>query len=247
MAHKPNFIRKKKRKIHGETFWDKEYKQPEHLRLSDKPAEDLVKFTRWLLRRKRNDLLDKSSQILDVGCGNGRNLIYLSQNFGVSGTGIDISSAALAQARKQSANLSLKFIQNKAQNILPAENVSQSLVLDMMTSHFLSSTERRQLRDEIYRVLAPGGFLFMKTFLKDKDLHTARLIKNFPGKEDGTYIHPVMGIQEYVYSEKELMEFLQEKFIIRKVHRSHKHIKKGKAYKRRTIVVYAEKDFSRIN
>ncbi len=247
MAHKPNFIRKKKRKIHGDTFWDREYKNPEHLKLSHNPAEDLVKFTRWLVRQKRSDLLDNSSQVLDVGCGNGRNLIYLSQNFGLPSTGIDISSAALAQAKRLSINLPIKFFQHKAQNTLPAKDASQSLVLDMMTSHFLSGEERQQLRDEIYRVLVPGGFLFMKTFLRDQDLHTKRLIKDFPGKENGTYIHPVMGVQEYVYSEKDLLEFLREKFIIRKVYRSHKHIRKGKAYKRRTIVIYAEKDFDRIS
>ena len=37
--------------------------------------------------------------------------------------------------------------------------------------------------------------------------------------------------------------FLGEKFIVRKIYRSHKHAFKGKAKKRRTISVYAEKDY----
>jgi hypothetical protein len=52
-----------------------------------------------------------------------------------------------------------------------------------------------------------------------------------------------MGVAEFVYSEEELIEFLSEKFIIRKIYRSHRHISKGKASKRRTITVYAEKDY----
>jgi hypothetical protein len=83
----------------------------------------------------------------------------------------------------------------------------------------------------------------MKTFLKDKDLHTARLIGERPGPEDGSYIHPVMGVAEYVYSEEELVNFLAEKFIVRKIYRSHKHAFKGRARKRRTISIYAEKDY----
>jgi ubiquinone/menaquinone biosynthesis C-methylase UbiE len=116
----------------------------------------------------------------------------------------------------------------------------------MMTSHFLDKDGRKRLRDEIFRVLEPGGFFFMKTFLKDEDGHTARLLKEHPGEEPGSYIHPVMGVAEYVYSEEELLAFLSEKFIIRKVYRSHRHALKGGTGKRRTISVYAEKDYGRV-
>ncbi|MCA9360887.1 hypothetical protein KC730_03285, partial [Candidatus Kaiserbacteria bacterium] len=115
--------------------------------------------------------------------------------------------------------------------------------LDMMTSHFLDKIGRERLRDELFRSLVPGGYLFIKTFLKDNDLHTKRLLADSPGQEDGSYIHPVMGVAEYVYSEEELVAFLEEKFIVRKIYRSHKHAFKGRARKRRTISIYAEKDY----
>ena len=113
----------------------------------------------------------------------------------------------------------------------------------MMTSHFLEREGRIALRDELHRALIPGGFIFMKTFLKDEDLHTARLLKDHPGTEAGSYIHPVMGVAEYVYSEDELVAFLSEKFIVRQIYRSHRHAQKGGAGKRRTISIYAEKDY----
>lgn len=240
---KPNFVKKRKRKVHGATFWDQEYTNPAHLKLSDKESEDLAKFTRWLARRERSDLLSAPASVLDAGCGNGRNLIYLAREFGLSGVGIDISAAAIAQARRASIDLPISYEVKNANELLPAIDQSQSLVLDMMTSHFLDADSRRQLRDELFRVLTPGGYLFMKTFLKDKDLHTARLIKEQPGEEEGSYIHPVMGVAEYVYSEEELVDFLSEKFIVRKIYRSHKHAFKGRARKRRTISIYAEKDY----
>ncbi len=243
MAVKPNFTRKKKRKVHGATFWDKEYTTPEHLKLSTNESEDLAKFTRWIERRERMDVLAPGVSVVDAGCGNGRNLIFLAREFGVSGVGVDISAAAIAQAKAASKDLPLQYHVGSAGSPLPVADASQTLALDMMTSHFLDAAGRTALRDEIYRSLAPGGFLFMKTFLKDKDLHTARLLKDFPGAEEGSYIHPVMGVPEYVYGEEELIAFLSEKFIIHKIYRSHKHASKGKARKRRTISVYAEKPF----
>lgn len=242
MAHKPNFTKKKKRKQHGATFWDNEYKNPEHLKLSTAQSEDLEKFTRWVIRRTREDVLAPKAEVLDVGCGNGRNLIFLAQTFGTRGTGYDISKTAIAQAIAASKGLHLSYTARSIAGPLTVPDNSQSLVLDMMSSHFLDSSERLQLRDEIHRALVPGGLLFMKTFLKDEDLHTRRLLQDFPGAEAGSYIHPVMGVAEYVYSEEELTAFLGERFIIHKIYRSHKHAFRGQARKRRTITIYAEKD-----
>lgn len=242
MARKPNFTKKKKRKQHGETFWDAEYKNPTHLKLSTNPSEDLEKFTRWVIRRKREDVFGPKASVLDVGCGNGRNLIYLNQSFGNPGVGYDISKAAIAQAAGFSRKMPIKYTARTIGGKLDIEDNSQALVLDMMTSHFLDKEERLFLRDEIHRTLEPGGLLFMKTFLKDGDLHTKRLVKELPGKELGSYIHPVMGVAEYVYGEEELVDFLSEKFVIHKIYRSHKHTFRGQARKRRTITIYAEKD-----
>ncbi|MEK7638923.1 MAG: class I SAM-dependent methyltransferase [Patescibacteria group bacterium] len=243
MARKPNFVKKKKRQVHGAAFWDREYTHPEHLQLSSDESEDLAKFTRWLPRQDRMDILAPQASAIDIGCGNGRNLIFLARSFGMSGVGFDISSAAIAQAKAASTSLPLSYFVRKAEEPLPVEAGSQALALDMMTSHFLNGAERKALRDEIYRALKPGGFLFMKTFLKDGDLHTKRLLEEHPATEPGTYIHPVMGVPEYVYSEEALVDFLREKFIVHKIYRSHRHISRGKARKRRTISVYAEKDY----
>jgi SAM-dependent methyltransferase len=244
MPMKPNFTKKKKRQVHGATFWDTEYNNPQHLKLSTKESEDLAKFTRWVIRFERGDILAPETSAVDAGCGNGRNLIFLAREFNMKGVGIDISNAAISQAKAASTEFNIKYAVQSAALKLPAEDSSQTLALDMMTSHFLNKKEREKLRDELHRTLVPGGFLFMKTFLKDKDLHTARLLTEAPGTEDGSYIHPVMGVAEYVYSEEELVAFLSEKFIVRKIYRSHKHAFKGRARKRRTISIYAEKDYS---
>jgi len=247
MPKKPNFTPKKKRKVHGAAFWDQEYTNPKHLKLSERESGDLAKCTRFLIRRKRGDILAAGNSAVDAGCGNGRNLLWLANEFDMKGAGVDISSAAIAQARRlaqtDGKGLDIKYYVGTAGDPLPVADESQALALDMMTSHFLTADERAALRDELWRSLVPGGFLFMKTFLRDEDSHTERLIRQAPGPEDGSYIHPVMGVPEYVYYEQDLKEFLGDKFIIRQIYRSHRHKSKDGRGKRRTISVYAEKDY----
>lgn len=235
-------VKNRKKNRHGTAFWDKEYTQAEHLALSEEASGDLMKFCRWLERQTKRTLLNPTNSAIDLGCGNGRNLVYLAAQYGMRGIGYDSSSAAIKEARRLAQEHQLTFETRSMAGVLDAPDDSQTLALDMMSSHFLKKEERSFLRDEIHRVLKPGGFLFMKTFLKDGDLHTERLIEEKPGDEAGSYIHPVIGVQEYVYGEEELISFLEEQFIVHKVYTSHKHVSKGKAWKRRTISVYAEKD-----
>jgi len=239
---KPNFVKKKKRQPHGAAFWDSEYANPEHLALSNSPGEDFEKFTRWLDRTDYAGILTAEQTVADFGCGNGRHLIFLAQTFGMVGIGFDQSQAGIAWARKLSDGLPITYEARSISGTFTLLDDSQSLALDMMTSHYLNTNERTVLRDEIFRTLKPGGFLFMKTFLLDGDLHSVRLLRDSPGKEPGNYIHPVIGVEEHVYSEEELILFLREKFIVHKIYRSHKHAFRGRALKRRTITVYLQKD-----
>lgn len=235
-------VKNRKKRTHGTAFWDQEYTNAEHLALSEEASGDLEKFCRWLERATKRTVLNVTSSVIDMGCGNGRNLIYLAREFGMHGIGYDSSGAAIKEAKRLAEGLQLRFETRSMAGVITEPEESQMLALDMMSSHFLKHGEREKLRNEIYRVLKPGGYLFMKTFLADGDLHTKRLIEEKPGDEPGSYIHPVIGVQEHVYSEAELVEFLSEKFIIHKTYLSHKHMLKGKAWKRRTISVYAQKD-----
>lgn len=209
--------------------------------LSGNPSEDLVKFTRWLSREHGGKYLNKTISILDLGCGNGRNLIYLAQEFGCRGIGFDISHEATAQAARLSKELPLTYETRSIAGPIPLADGSQMLVLDMMTSHFLKEAERKELLNEIVRVLRPNGWLFFKTFLRDEDEHAERLLREHPSGEEGSYIHPVIGVSEHVFTEKEISEFLGEYFTIHKVAKSHRHTRHGKAWKRRSVSVYAQK------
>ena len=230
-----------KQKRGGQAFWDAEYSEGGHLALSMNPSEDLEKFTRWLEREEGRKTLNVTASVLDLGCGNGRNLIWLSETYGTRGVGYDISTEAVRQAKKYSDahKLSLTYEARTIAGPITLPDASQSLVLDMMTSHFLKSEERVALMQEIFRVLKPGGFLFYKTFLLDEDRHAKRMIAENPAEETNTYIHPKIGVAEHVATEEEIIAAYGTDFVVHKIHKSHRH--RGKDAKRRSITVYLQK------
>lgn len=234
-------MKKRRRKGVGKDFWNSEYKTSEYLALSTNPSSDLQKFMRWIERNTPNNKYETITDVLDLGCGNGRNLIYLAKEFGLSGVGIDISREAIEQAEKASMNLDIIYHTQSISETIPLPDNSKTLIIDMMTSHFLNKSERSFLLTEIIRVLKPGGWFYFKTFLLDNDEHAMRLIKESPAQEMGSYIHPHIGVAEHIFTEQEIQETLYDEFFIHKITKSHKHRLKGKAAKRRSISVYAQK------
>ncbi len=226
----------------GKQFWDSEYSRPAHLALSEEPAEDLVKFTRFLERKHGRKFLNVTAQALDLGCGNGRNLIFLAKEFGMRGVGYDISKTAIEQAKKNAVSLPLQFSVRSLLDPIPLPDSSVTIALDMMSSHILKRIEREALRTEILRVLKPEGWLFFKSFLLEEDAHAKRLLKEHPAEEEGMYIHPEIGKAEYVWTEESLKEFFEPYFTIHRQEKSHKHLHAdGSPWKRRTVSAYLEK------
>jgi SAM-dependent methyltransferase len=209
----------------------------------------LVKFSRWLARQTGGAILNRAALVLDLGCGNGRNLIYLAKEFGVRGVGYDISAEAVAQAKKATGGSApLEFHVRALEDPLPPADGSVALVLDLMSSHVLRDAGRQKLKQEILRVLKPGGFLCLKSFLLDEDRHAKRLLRDNPAGEGG-YIHPRLGVYEHVWSEDEIEDFFLPEFEIHKIDKSHKHLRTVRlrgasarqAFRRRTFTAYLEK------
>ena len=212
--------------------------------LSDEPAEDLEKFCRWLERNHGKKYLNVTTRALDLGSGNGRNLIYLAKNYGMRCIGYDISDEGVKLAKRASEGMLINYVVRSIEGDIDEKDNSVDIALDMMTSHFLKAKEREHLRDEVLRVLRPGGWYFFKSFLADQDMHVKRLLKEHPADEPDAYIHPELGVYEHVWTEQSLHDFFAPYFEIEKTERSHKHIKDGKAFKRRTVTTYLRKPFS---
>jgi SAM-dependent methyltransferase len=233
-------------------FWDKEYETQEHFALSKNPSEDLEKFCRYIDRQW--DGFPPNWNVLDVGCGNGRHLIYLAREHAAKGLGFDISKVAISQAKADMSHLlherGIGGIEFKVGDIgqkLPGHDGAYDLLLDMMSSHMLPESKRAPYAAECARVLSPGSWLLLKTFLLDEDMHAKRMIVENPARNaDGTaeknsYLHPRLGYLEHVYTIREIEELYSPYFHIEKVLKSHAHIVDGKPNKRRFMCIYMTK------
>ena len=230
----------------AEEFWNKEYAESgtSNFSLSDEASEDLQKFTRWLERQyKSQQYFTRSSFVVDAGCGNGRNLIWMHEKFGVNGFGYDISMEGIKSAKARTKGTNLEFVVQNLNQKIPVADGKADLIIDAIASHVLKKEERIQFKQEILRVLSTGSYYFLKSLLLDEDGHAKRMIKEHGegAGEENSYIHPTMGIFEHVPAEKELLEFYQDDFDIEKIERSHAHKVGGKSNKRRYIVLHLRK------
>ncbi|MGB3222414.1 MAG: DVU_1556 family methyltransferase [Desulforhopalus sp.] len=96
------------------------------------------------------------STILDVGCGAGHTAAVLATDFGLRPTGLDPSTILLAKAVRQAP--AAAFIQGVATAIPCRSQSFETVIAECVLS--LTGDIEQSLR-EIYRVLQPGGVLFL--------------------------------------------------------------------------------------
>ncbi|WP_392535823.1 class I SAM-dependent methyltransferase [Nostoc sp. C117] len=115
------------------------------------------------------DLPERSSNVLDIGCGTGRLLERLATQFPeLRGTGLDLSTNMLRMARLSNRHHPrLIFIEGKAES-LPFANGQFDAVFS--TISFLHYLEPQQVISEIARVLSPGGRFYLVDITSNKEV-----------------------------------------------------------------------------
>jgi len=130
----------------------------------------------------------RGKTVLELGCGKGENTIALVSR-GASVIGIDISPELIeiAQARVHEANLEASIAVGDAYHTgLPDESVD--VVFCAALVHHL---DIKLARDEMRRVLRPGGVVILKEPVRFSKLYS-RLRGLLPAKEDvSSYEHPL--------------------------------------------------------
>ena len=109
---------------------------------------------------------------LDLGCGTGTNVIELAEN-GWQVTGVDFVPKAIRSARKKAkkAAVDVKFFIG---DVTKLDHIKGpfDLILDIGCYHVLDPSGMRAYRNQVKRLLAPGGTYMIYLFFKMESKNT---------------------------------------------------------------------------
>lgn len=142
----------------GDTdVWDRAYESGEYLAHWDyrHPSPELIAMV-------AARLVPAEGVALDIGCGAGREAIFLAQ-CGFRVIGVDISPKALAIARDRAtaAGLEVDFRHGGVLQ-LPVEDQSIDFANDRGCFHHIAEDERTRYAEEVARVLKQGARLLLR-------------------------------------------------------------------------------------
>ncbi|HHO53342.1 MAG TPA: class I SAM-dependent methyltransferase [Deltaproteobacteria bacterium] len=129
-------------------IWNRRYSEP-GFRMGDGPKRFLVELA---------ELLPGRGAVLDLGCGEGQNLVWLAGR-GLVGTGVDVSVVGLnkAAALSEAMEIDLELIEADLDVWDPGGRQFQVV----LCSHVLL----RELVPKMRRAVAPGGLLLMENMM----------------------------------------------------------------------------------
>ncbi len=189
--------------------WENEYRDPKLVTLSNEPIKSLKDFTRYI--RREHNLELSNLNILDLGCGNGKNSIYISEQGDNNRVyGIDISETAIILAKRAYPNGDFQV--GNFGKTFPYPDKKFDIILDITSSNSLSESEREIYLSEINRTIKSSGFLFVRALCKDGDSNAKNLLNSNPGKEKDTYIMPELGLTERVFSKEDFISQYSSSF-----------------------------------
>lgn len=129
-------------------------------------AEQFGNIDIYLFDQLLKGRITKDMRILDAGCGSGRNLVYFLRN-GYTVHAVDRSEEAIRAVRQLGATLAPDWSEEQARveavERMSFASESFDFVISNAVLHFAEDEAHfQQMMEELWRVLAPGGMLFIR-------------------------------------------------------------------------------------
>lgn len=124
-----------------------------------KKRQGIPVYDNWLLNYQ--DILDKNGKklILDLGCGNGADSLFLVEN-GYNVLATDFSKEALKNVSQNIGGISIK--QFDMRKTFPFKDNSFYLIIADLSLYYFSEKETITILNEIKRILVNGGVLLAR-------------------------------------------------------------------------------------
>lgn len=188
-------------------FWEEEHRNPYVLLPMNvtKPSGVAVKFWEWLKPHTGT----KNLKGIEMGCGKGRNVIFFAKN-GLNMVGFDFANSAIKEATRRAKNEGLnntaKFLVHDATMRWPFANGTFDFAIDNFASTDIESLEGRQIaKNEMIRVVKPGGYIYVALLSEDDKLSKQELVENLD--EANAYLYKQGGKFEKGFTEEEIGKF----------------------------------------
>lgn len=202
------------------SMWEKVYEKE----IKSYRWEPFIVMKDFLVTLKKTD----AQRVLDLGCGIGRNAIFLAKE-GYFLTGIDISPTALQTAAEKADAEKIKnivFLQGDIIS-LPFPSGHFDAVFSVNVIHHGELEKINRIVDEIFRVLRENG-IGMVTVVSTKDYKYGKGRK----LEENTYelfegTHKEAGIPHHFFDEKEVKSLFKD-FRITKIEHIEGKVEGGK-------------------
>ena len=140
--------------------WDSTYRSHQQV-WGDKPSE-LAAFACKYLQGIESSC--KDMEILDLGCGYGRDAMYLARSIKCRVLGIDNSREAIEMARKTLAGELESRVRFECCDFRQMPDGKYDIIFVSNFYQLLEAEQRNALRNIIEKNLKPGGMLFLSTF-----------------------------------------------------------------------------------
>ncbi len=214
--------------------WDLEYSSVKAIPSStrEEPAKALVLFA---------DLMGLSApkSVLDAGCGNGRNAVYLAKR-GCSVTGVDFSREAIKETRNRAALAGVEkrvtTLEHFIDDPLPLPAETFDAALDCYTfCHFLDDELGEGFWRELTRLLRPGGEVLSIVFSPDDEYYEQFLSPQAQNRM--IVFDPSNGVSKRLYTEGQIQRYFNQLFEYRFLARfEFKDVVHGKTYNRVVLI-----------
>lgn len=191
------------------------------------------------------DKVKPPAKVVDIGCGKGRNSVYLAkQGFEVYGLDYIQEAICVTQKLADKNEVAHKIHLYKATIDEPwsfSDNFFD-IALDCFSSIDIESKEgREKYKQEMFRTLKPGGYVLVAV-VSIEDEWESELIKTSPGSEKNSTLWPQNNKFQKDYDEGELKEFYQEFKIVEMKKVEKKAHKLGKDYTATNYWIILQKD-----